>query len=121
MSERRLPPPPKWGLDRAWKEWEKWFSRVTTHVPLTVRVDATIDPASVSANTTAEEAFTVEGARDGDMVVVTKPTHTAGLGIVNARVSDTDEVSITFMNPTGSGVNPPSETYRFWLMRWNER
>lgn len=42
----------------------------------------TIDPASVAANTTAEQTFTVPGLKTGCAVFVNKPTATAGLGNV---------------------------------------
>lgn len=71
----------------------------------------TIDPASVSAATSAEETFTVPGLRVGDAVFVNKPTATAGVGIVNARVSAANTLALTVMNATAGGVNAASETY----------
>jgi hypothetical protein len=76
----------------------------------------TIDVASVAANTTAEQTFTVTGLKVGDFVAVNKPTNSAGLGIVNARVSAADTLAITFGNFTGSGIDPASQTYiLFWF------
>jgi len=65
-----------------------------------------LSPASVGANTTAEQTFTVRGLLVGDFVNVTKPTTQAGLGIVNARVSATDTLAVTFSNNTGGGIVP---------------
>lgn len=118
MTIRRLQPAPRDWVRALPGHVGRWIERVTRFMLVTGRVDVTLDPASVPASTTSEQAFTVTGAQAGDAVIVTKPTHTAGIGIVGARVSDTDEVSITFINPTGSGVNPPSEEYRIWLLRW---
>jgi hypothetical protein len=69
--------------------------------------------ASVGANTTAERTFTLQGVRLGVDIVLTinKPTHQAGLGIVNARISADNTIAITYMNNTGSGITPTSETY----------
>jgi hypothetical protein len=73
---------------------------------------ATIDPASVAANTTAEQTFTVTGLTTSHRIIqVIKPTLTAGLGIVNSRVSATDTIAITFSNNTGSGIDAASESY----------
>jgi hypothetical protein len=76
-------------------------------------VTAAIDPASVATVTTAEQTFTVPGARVGDLVFVNKPTLTAGLGIAGARVSNNNTVAITFVNPTAGGIDAPNETYTF--------
>lgn len=73
---------------------------------------ATIDPASVAANTTAEQTFTVTGLTTSHRIIqVIKPTLTAGLGIVNSRVSAADTIAITFSNNTGSGIDAASESY----------
>ncbi len=75
----------------------------------------TFDPASVGANTTAEQTATVPGLRVGDVVYASKPTAEAGIGVVNARVSAADTLALTFVNATGSGVNAGSET---WTVLW---
>jgi hypothetical protein len=40
----------------------------------TYSLSATLSPASVAANTTAEQCFTVTGIRAGDLIQVNKPT-----------------------------------------------
>lgn len=120
MTIRRLQAAPKQWVQQFESTVQRWLERVSLYILVTGRVDVALDPASVSANTTNEEEFTVTGARTGDGVIVTKPTETAGLVIGNARVSDTDKVSITFGNLTGSPIDPPSETYRIYLLRWKE-
>lgn len=75
------------------------------------------DPASVAANTTAEQTRAVPGLVVGDRVFVNKPTATAGLGIVNARVSATDTLAVTFVNATAGAIDPPSETYLIVAIR----
>lgn len=115
MSVKRLEPPPRVWLTQARELWEQWFNRITALMPFSITV--TWNPASVSANTTSEQTVTVSGARTGDAVVVTKPTHTAGLGIVNARASAKDTVEVTFINTTGGAIDPPSEDYRFTIIR----
>lgn len=76
-------------------------------------VGITISPAQVAANTTAEQTFTVTGARVGDVVFVSKPTAQAGLGVVNVRVTASNTIGITFSNNTGSPITPTaSEVYQ---------
>jgi hypothetical protein len=66
----------------------------------------TISPASVAANTTVEQTFTLTGLAIGDIVAVTKPTLQAGLGIVNSRVSAANTIAIAFSNNTASPIVP---------------
>lgn len=71
----------------------------------------TFNPASVAANTTAEQDMTVPGVAVGDVVYVVKPTLSAGLGIVNCRAKSANTVAITFSNNTGSPIDAGSESY----------
>lgn len=73
--------------------------------------DVTVDATSISANTTSEQTFTVKGLRTTDLVLVNKPSHDAGLAIGACRASATDTLAITYVNATGSAINPSSETY----------
>lgn len=98
-------------------DWEKWFNLVSDTVTRVVKYDVVFDPASVSANTTSEQTVTVNGVASNDFVIVSKPTNTAGLGIVNCRVSAQNTVAITFMNATGGAINAGSETYTFLVFK----
>lgn len=80
-------------------------------------ISATLDPASVAAATSAEQTFTVTGLKTTDQVKVSKPTATAGLGIVNVRVSAADTLAITFMNATASPIDAGSEVYTLTVLR----
>ena len=74
-------------------------------------VQVSLNPASVAANTVAEQTFTVTGLAVGDQVFVSKPTLTAGLGIVNARVSAANTLAIQFVNATASPIDAGAENY----------
>lgn len=79
---------------------------------------ATINPASVAAATTAEQTFTVRGLRASDvLIMVQKPTLTAGLGIANWRISANNTVAITFVNATAGALDPGSEAYKLLVAR----
>lgn len=82
-------------------------------------VTLTLSPASVAANTTAEQTFTLPGAVAAtDYVYVNKPTAQAGLGIVGARVSDANTLAITFSNNTAAPIVPTaSEAYKVFYVR----
>jgi len=76
-------------------------------------------PAEVAAATSAEQNVTVTGVKVGDVIHVNKPTAQAGLGVVGARVSAADTVSVTFGNFTAATPITPtaSETYSFLVVR----
>ena len=79
-------------------------------------IQQSLDVASVSANTTAEQDFTVPGLLPGDWVFVNKPSLSAGLNIANARVKAANTLSLTFGNHTGSAIDPAAESYLiFWI------
>lgn len=71
----------------------------------------TLTPVAVSANTTAEQTFTVTGLISGTPVWVNKPSYTAGLVIVGVRVSATNTLAINYGNLTSATITPPAETY----------
>jgi hypothetical protein len=82
-------------------------------------VQASYDPASVAANTTADNSttITVPGARVGDLVIAFKPTTEAGLAVVDARVSAANTVQVVFGNFTGGGIDEGAETWTFLIIR----
>jgi hypothetical protein len=80
-------------------------------------ISFTYNPAEIAAATTAEQTVTVKGLKTTDMVLVKKPTLTAGVGIVNARVSAADTLAVTWVNATAAPVDPASETYHVFVFR----
>ncbi len=89
-----------------------------TRLSQLLQFSAALTPAQVAANTSAEQAFAVAGVAVGDLLAsAIKPSATAGIGIVNARVSGVNQVSITFMNNTAGAITPPAETYAFVIAR----
>lgn len=87
--------------------------------------DVSVAPAQVNANTTSEQTFTLRGLKaatvnasagvggtGGVILACSKPTHQAGLGIVNVRISANDTLAITYMNNTASPITPTTEVYR---------
>ena len=72
-----------------------------------------LTPASVAANTTAEQVFAATGIGLvlGDYVGINKPSFQAGLAIGNVRVSAVDTLAITYVNDTAAPIVPTAETY----------
>ena len=90
---------------------------LTGNVTLIQMLQVTIDPASVNANTSVEQTFTVPGLQVGDMVVTNKPTTTVGLTVGGFRVSAANTLAMTLGNLTGSAINPASERYMILVFR----
>lgn len=80
-------------------------------------ISVSLTPTQVSANSTSEQAFTVTGVPSNAEVVVNGPSQTSGVVMGQAYVSDKDQVTIPFVNPTGSGVTPASGTYKVRVLR----
>ncbi len=73
---------------------------------------ASLTPAIVASNTTAEQIFTVTGVRVGDVVAVSKAADQTGLVILGARVAAANQVGINFANVTPTAITPTAaETY----------
>ncbi len=83
-----------------------------------ILVGATITPVSVAANITAEQSFTVNGLQANDGVQVSaQVAQTAGVGIVNARVSAANTLTIAFANFTSGALVPVSGAYAIEVNR----
>lgn len=80
--------------------------------PVEAVLMAALTPASVAANTSAEQTFTVAGLPSGIPVIVNKPSAQNGLSIGGARVSAANTLAITFVNNTAAAITPTAgETY----------
>lgn len=71
----------------------------------------TLTPASVAANTTAEQSFAVTGVPLSTAVWVNGPAQTPNVGIMGCRVSSLNNIGITFANPTAAALTPASGVY----------
>lgn len=89
------------------------------NIAIDVLMQSALTPSAVSANTTAEQTFTVTGLAVGDVVAaINKPTAQAGLGIVGFRVSAANTLAITFSNNTAGSITPTAgESYVFKISR----
>ncbi|MCP4878327.1 MAG: hypothetical protein GY896_22975 [Gammaproteobacteria bacterium] len=77
---------------------------------------AVVNPAAIAAGAVAHEAFTVDGIKDGDIVIGFVANETANVAIAYARVSDNDEITVTFMGGVGGG-DPAISTWTFYVIR----
>ena len=98
-------------------EWKRWFTILYGAFPYVRTYTITWNPAAVAANTTAEQTVTVAGVATNDVVIVNKPTNTAGIGLGGARASASGQVAVTFVNPTAGSIDPGEEDYLFVAIR----
>jgi hypothetical protein len=79
----------------------------------------TITPVSVAANTTAEQSFTIPGLLPNDNVTAYSfaAPQTAGIGIVNCRVSAVNTLQIGFSNSTAGPLTPVAGQYYMCICR----
>ena len=78
----------------------------------------TLSPASVAANTSVEQTFTVAGVEMGMVMACTKPTLQAGLLVTGCRPVAENQVAVSFMNVTGSPITPTaSQSWLFYGAR----
>ena len=84
--------------------------RAIAKAPFVVTTQS-LAPTSVAANTTAEQTFTVNLLNASTSVLVSKPSYTPGLYVVNARVSAASTLAITYQNNNSAAVVPPTEVY----------
>lgn len=94
-----------------------WLNRIVELLPFVQTFAVDFDPASVSANSESVQTIAIAGVTTEDILVVNKPTNTAGLDLVHAWVSAADTVSVKFRNHTGSPINPGTETYSILAVR----
>ena len=74
-------------------------------------------PVAVAAATVAEQSFTLAGLLVTDAVYVSKPSVGNALGIVNARVSAANTLTVAYVNPTAAALTPAAETYQVIVNR----
>lgn len=116
-TEKGIDPPQSLGTEFWDSYWMKWIKRLADAFPKTQTYSTALTPASVAANTTAEQTFTLSGLVINDIVIVNKPTLDAGVGICGARVSAADTLAITYINATGGAIIPTAETYKVVSIR----
>lgn len=76
-----------------------------------------VTPASVNAATAAEQTFTVTGLTTADKVLMNPAATGNATGVCSCRVTATNTIGITFVNPTAGALTPGSGTYTFVAFR----
>jgi len=84
-------------------------------------ITASLDVASVGADAIAYQTFAVAGLDTGDFVAVNRVADTAGLGIIHARVSAADTLTLGFKNDTASPIDPGAGDYKILVVRFNQK
>ena len=126
MIEKGIGPPPRFERNLTktladavfyLTQLDVWFRALRDAFAKVRTFELELAPSLVGATTTSEQSFIVPGLAVNDIVYVNKPSHDAGLGIVGCRVSAADTLRLTFMNTTGGGLTPATETYLIVAIR----
>lgn len=85
----------------------------------TLRGTASINPASINANTVSSQTFTLTGALVGDSLTLNVPAAglTAGLVVYQSFVSASDQITIVFENTTGAPIDEGAASWTYLLIR----
>ena len=88
---------------------------MATFIPINdiLTTSQALTPAATATITSAEQTFTVTGLTTSMNVLSVKPAvaQTAGLGLCQARVTATDTLGLTFVNPTAGSLTAVASTY----------
>lgn len=72
----------------------------------------TLTPVAVAGSTAAEQSFTIAGLQTSFFVnLISQGAQTAGIGIVNVRVSATNTLTVEFSNSTAGTLTPVAGVY----------
>ena len=112
VQRYEIPSGPNFLKDINSDQGKNWLKLVWNKLIKRRTYSQSLAPTAVSANTTSEQTFTVKGLNSTDTIYVNKPTHQAGLGVVNVRVSADNTLAITYMNTTASSITPTTEVYK---------
>jgi len=77
----------------------------------------TLTPVSVATATVAEQNFTVAGLLTTDRIAILDYNTGNATGLVGARCSAANTLTLRFVNPTGAGVVPGAGVYNFEVIR----
>lgn len=78
--------------------------------------EATLDFPSIGANSTADLTITVEKANINDGVILGPPDTLPSSVSVTGFISATNQVTVRAHNSSGGSVDPPSATYKVWVI-----
>ena len=97
--------------------WSRWFTELRSLVYHTRSYQVTLNPTSVSADSESTQTFTVNGLQTNDVVMVNKSSKTTDLSLMDAFVSASDTLSLTFRNFSVGSIDPAEESYRIIAIR----
>lgn len=78
-----------------------------------------LTPVAVAAASAVEQTFSAigVGVQPGDSVSLSALAALNGVGIGQTRVVATDEIGVTFINPTSGSITPTSGSYQLEVVR----
>jgi hypothetical protein len=87
----------------------------TGNVQSTFILSVSLTPVAVAANSTVEQSFTINGLSSAtdqvSDVSYIGGAWSVNVSLANYRVSANNTLTVSYSNPTGGSVTPPSGTY----------
>jgi len=97
--------------------WWRWFVQLVNVLAKIQTYSVTLNPPSIPAGDTYEDTVAVSGLETNDIIFLSKQTYDSGVAAVHARCSASGVLAVTFVNPTGSAVDPGEATYLVCAIR----
>lgn len=84
-----------------------------------INFTATLNPTTVSSQSSSEQSFTVSGLRvaTDTPLAVYAGGFTAGVDIINYKITADDTITIKFINSSVSNIDPAETTYTVTVFR----
>lgn len=74
---------------------------------------ASLTPTSVTGHTSSAQVYTVTGLTTSQLLLnIIPPSDTGVTGIGSARITATNQLTITWINANNNAATPPAGTYR---------
>jgi hypothetical protein len=108
-----ISPSSEWGDH----EVQMWLNLVNRTVRAISCYNLDITPASVGANSTDDQQFTLEGLTPNMRVFIEPPELAGNLAIAYVRIPTIDTLEIRFLNNSGGALTPASGIYKVTTIR----
>lgn len=109
-----------WNRELSTDEVIDWVNRPANAVPMQTApfvISQSITPVSVAAQSVSRQTFTVTGLLATDIVTVIPPASSGNVTLVGWRVSATNQIELTFINPTAGALTPTSGIFAIEVTR----
>ena len=80
-------------------------------------ISVSLTPASVATIVVASQSVTIPGVDASDVVIPVQNPISNAVGLIGAKATAANTVSLTFVNPTAGALTPTAGTYTFLVIK----